>query len=155
MTLTDLMDHLAEFIRPVLKEYATEHDGQKKPISVYAGYPPQEKEHTSFIYLLVTDVEDLEGEHTSKATVQIGISIYDPEKTSNGRALFNIAEHLRQHLLMNRAVLDQHRLILPLKFSALERAWPQWQGVFTAVYTIGQPCEEVAEEDDKGYIASY
>ena len=155
MSLPDLMERLAEVIRPGLKEYATEHDGQKKPISVYAGYPPQEKEHTSFIYLLVTDVEDLEGEHTSKATVQIGISIYDPEKTSNGRALFNIAEHLRQHLLMNRTVLAQHRLILPLKFSALERAWPQWQGVFTAVYTIGQPCEEVAEEDDKGYIASY
>ena len=155
MTLTNLMDHLADFLNPILLEYGTEENGVITPLKCYAGYPPQEKDPTSFVYVLVTDVDDIEDNCTSLAKVQIGVSIYDPDKKSNGRALFNLCEHIRQHLLKNRTVNGEHRLTLPLKFNALERAWPQWQGVFTASYTIGQPCEEVDFYDEPETITTY
>lgn len=154
MTLTDLMDHLADFIKPVITEYATKQGGNVIPLGVYAGYPPQEKEHNSFIYILVTDVDDDQEGDMSTAKVQIGFSIYDDDKKSTGRSLFNLVEHVRQHLLKHRTVADEHRLILPLKFNLAERPWPQWQAILTATYTIGQPCEEVFY-DEQERISTY
>ena len=100
-------------------------------------------EQASFIYALVTAAQDTADGHMSTATVEIGFSIYDNSDVDDWRSLYNLMEHVRQHLLKQRLVANRHRLQLPLKLEVPEaQPAPQWQGKITATYTIGQPYEE-------------
>lgn len=154
MTITTLMDNLAEFLRAAVKEYCTMQKTGEIPIEVYAGYPPirtDSKETASFIYALVISAEDTADEKLSTATVEIGFSIYDDDKTDGWRGLFNLLEHIRQYILKHRCVTGISRLELPVKVKiADEQPYPQWQGSITAIYTIGHPQEEGIYYDDYG-----
>ena len=156
MTIVTLMDDLAEFLRPVVADYSTKQASGKREIQVFAGYAPirrSAEELPSFIYTLVTSAQDNDDGSFSTATVEIGFSIYDNSEHEPWRSLFNLLEHIRQHLLQHRLVADQYRLVLPLKINIPdEQPYPQWQGSITATYTIGQPTEEVFDfeyEDEK------
>ena len=100
-------------------------------------------EQASFIYALVTAAQDTADGDMSTATVEIGFSIYDDSEYDDWRSLYNIMEHVRQHLLKHRFIADRHRLLFPVKIEVPEaQPAPQWQGKITAIYTIGQPYEE-------------
>ena len=154
MTITSLMDNLAEFLRPAVKEYCTKQKAGEIPIEVYAGYAPirtDPAEMASFVYALVISAEDTADEKLSTATVEIGFSIYDDDKADGWRSLFNLIEHIRQYILKHRCVAGSSRLELPAKIKiADEQPYPQWQGSITAIYTIGQPTEEGIYYDDYG-----
>ena len=146
MTTVELMDNLAEFLRPAVTDYSTQQPSGKRSIKVYAGYPPARMnadEQASFIYALVTAAQDTADGDMSTATVEIGFSIYDDNEYDDWRSLYNIMEHVRQHLLKHRFIADRHRLLFPVKIEVPEaQPAPQWQGKITAIYTIGQPYEE-------------
>lgn len=146
MTTVELMDNLAEFLRPVVADYSTKQPSGQRSIRVYAGFPPARltaEEQASFIYALVTDAQDAADDSMSTATVEIGFSIYDNSDIDDWRSLYNLMEHVRQHILKHRFVAARHRLQLPLKLEVpASQPAPQWQGKLTAVYTIGQPYEE-------------
>ena len=104
---------------------------------------PAFRQQASFIYALVTGAHDTADGEMSTATVEIGFSIYDNSDADDWRSLYNLMEHVRQHLLKHRLVANRHRLQLPLKLEVPEaQPAPQWQGKITATYTIGQPYEE-------------
>lgn len=153
MTSVELMNNLADFLRAVVKDYSTNQEAGVLPVAVYAGYPPvrtdyEEKE--SFIYVLATEWEDKEDGTFSTCKAEIGFSIYDDNKTEGCFSLYNIMEHVRQALLKKRTLAGRNRLELPLKSVVSDdQPWPQWQGIITATYTLGQPMEE---EVDYGEI---
>ena len=153
MTSVELMNNLADFLHEVVKDYSTNQEAGVLPVAVYAGYPPvrtdyEEKE--SFIYALATEWEDKEDGTFSTCKAEIGFSIYDDNKTEGCFSLYNIMEHVRQALLKKRTLAGRNRLELPLKSVVSDdQPWPQWQGIITATYTLGQPMEE---EVDYGEI---
>ena len=146
MTSVELMNNLADFLREVVKDYSTNQEAGVLPVAVYAGYPPvrtdyEEKE--SFIYTLATEWEDKEDGTFSTCKAEIGFSIFDDNKTEGCFSLYNIMEHVRQALLKKRILAGRNRLELPLKSVVSDdQPWPQWQGIITATYTLGQPEEE-------------
>lgn len=146
MTTVELMDNLADYLRSVIVDYSTQQPSGKRSIKVYAGYPPARMnadEQASFIYALVTGAQDTADGDMSTATVEIGFSIYDDSEYDDWRSLYNIIEHVRQHLLKHRFIADRYRLLFPVKIEVPEaQPAPQWQGKITAIYTIGQPYEE-------------
>ena len=146
MTTVELMDNLAILLQAAVADYSTRQPSGKRAVKVYAGYPPARMsadEQASFVYALVTGAQDAADGDMSTATVEIGFSIYDNSDADDWRSLYNIMEHVRQHLLKHRFVAGRHRLMLPLKFEVPEmQPAPQWQGKITAIYTIGQPYEE-------------
>ena len=152
MTTVELMDNLAEYLRPVVQDYSTNQPSGQREIEVYAGFPPARMnadEQASFIYALVTDAQDTADGEMSMATVEIGFSIYDNSDVDDWRSLYNLMEHVRQHLLKHRLVKSRHRLHFPVKLEVPEtQPAPQWQGKITAIYTIGQPYEEDIDYDD-------
>lgn len=152
MTTVELMDKLAEFLRPAVADYRTQQPSGQREITVYAGFPAarlNSLEQASFIYALVTSAQDNADYEQSTATVEIGFSIYDDSSTDDWRNLYNLMEHVRQYLLKHRLVAKSSRLQLPLKLEVPEgQPTPQWQGKITAIYTIGQPYEEDINYDD-------
>ena len=40
MTTVELMDNLAEFLRPAVIDYSTQQPSGQREIKVYAGFPP-------------------------------------------------------------------------------------------------------------------
>lgn len=154
MTITSLMDNLAEFLRAAVKEYCTIQKAGEIPVEVYAGYPPirtDSRETASFIYALVISADDTSDEQLSMATVEIGFSIYDEDKVDGWRSLFNLLEHVRQYILKYRFIADKNRMEFPVKLKIPdEQPYPQWQGTITVNYTIGQPTEEGIDYDDYG-----
>ena len=140
MTQVELMENLAAFLKNVVREYESQQsDGSYTPITVYSGYLPVKtnaKESESCIYVLVLECED--GDEQSAAKVEIGFSIIDGDTSEGWRSLFNLMEHVRQALLKKRTVANKHRLILPIKSKvADEQPFPQWQGLMTVSYTLG------------------
>lgn len=154
MTITSLMDNLAVFLRAAVKEYCTMQKAGEIPVEVYAGYPPiraDSRETASFIYALVISADDTADEQLSMATVEIGFSIYDEDKADGWRSLFNLLEHIRQHILKHRFIAEKNRMEFPVKVKIPdEQPYPQWQGTITVNYTIGQPTEEGIDYDDYG-----
>lgn len=145
MILMEAMENLADYIRPVVKEYYTCNKSGEKQIEVYAGYPPirtTADEAPSFIYCMVTAFHDEEGGN-SKADIEIGFSIYDSDEKEGWRSLYNIMEHVRQALLRQRTIAGRNRLLLPCQGQIADsQPFPQWQGKIMVSYTIAQPVEE-------------
>ncbi len=145
MTLMEVMDDLADFLRRVVSEYSAKQKAGAVPIAVYAGYPPvrsSAKETASCIYALVTDFTDGEDD-MSTARVEIGFSIYDDDEEEGWRSLMNIMEHVRQALLMHPCLARRSVIVRPVKGEITgDQPFPQWQGKITADYAIGQPTEE-------------
>lgn len=152
MTTVELMDNLAEFLRPAVADYSARQPSGQRKIKVYAGFPPARfnaDEQPSYIYALVTGAQDTNDMAMSTATVEIGFNIYDNSDVEDWRSLYNLMEHVRQYLLRHRLVAHRHRLQLPLKLEVPEgQPAPQWQGKLTVIYTIGQPEEEDINYDD-------
>lgn len=153
MTSVELMNNLADFLCEVVKDYSSNQEAGTLPVVVYAGYPPvrtdyEEKE--SFIYAIATEWEDKEDGTFSTCKVEIGFSIYDDNKTEGCFSLYNIMEHVRQALLKKCTLAGRNRLELPFKSVVSDDfTYPQWQGIITETYTLGQPMEE---EIDYGEI---
>lgn len=145
MTLVETMENLAKFLRGVVKEYSSNQPSGKRPVEVYAGFPPvamSAEERSSFIYALVTDFTDEADTPYGTAKVEIGFSVYDDDKKEGWRSLFNLMEHVRQALLQNRIIAGRTSIILPMKGAISDsQPFPQWEGKITISYTIGQPTE--------------
>lgn len=107
MTLVETMENLAKFLRETVSEYSSEQPSGKKPVAVYAGYPPvaiSSEEGPSFIYALATDFTDAQEDPYGTVKVEIGFSVYDENKEDGWRSLFNLMEHVRQALLKHRCI---------------------------------------------------
>lgn len=148
MTIVELIDNMAEFLKPVVADYNAHKDSASSEIKIIAGYPPKttgNEERPSAIYVMVTDaIDDNQPNDFSKATVTLSFDITDNNRVDGWRNLYNLMEHTRQELLKHRVIADRNKLILPIKFKTpFEQPWPQWQGAIIADYTIGQPQEEV------------
>lgn len=153
MTITELIDNMVEFLKPVVVNYNGLKDSQKSEISVIAGYPPKlmgNEVRPSAIYVMVTEAEDDTRERDySKATVTLSFDIVDDDKVDGWRTLYNIMEHIRQEMLKHRRIGKRNRLVLPIKFKTpFDQPWPNWQGAIIAGYTIGQPEEEGITYDE-------
>ena len=154
MTPINLMDKLAERLQKLLTDYSSEQPSGTLPVKVYPGYVPKQEdatEHSSFVYVLVRQVLDEDGNKKSSAIVEIGFSIYDEYLTGGWRSLFNLVEHVRQNLLKYRFVNMKHRLELPMQTDIMDdnnQAWPNWRATITAKYTVGHVEEEGINFDD-------
>ena len=152
MLPVNLMDAIADRLRVALKDYSAGKPPEdmpalyigRKPLNVYPGQipvPEDAGEGESFVYALVKKVED--EKELSMATVTIGCSVYDENTVDGWRNLYNIAEHIRQELLKNRILNKKFMLKLPLNTDYEEdQPFPNWIGIITAKYSIGQPVEE-------------
>lgn len=149
MTSVELMTNLAEYIREVVAEYSTTQKAGIVPIKVYRGWPPvriSSAEKESFIYALALDWTDNQDGDYSTCNVEIGFSIYDDDREDGWQSLYNVMEHVRQALLEKRTLNGRSILILPLKSEVSDsQNFPQWQGMITATYTLGQPQEELID----------
>lgn len=150
MTPVNLMDTLAEQLEGLLSGYTTEQPSGTFPIAVFPGQVPvsdDASENRSAVYIIVRSVEDVGPNELSTATVKIAISIYDEDRETGWRSLYNVAEHIRQHLLKHR-MLDKKFMLKcnsenPLKTDFEEdQPYPQWVAEITGHYTINQPEEE-------------
>ena len=158
MTLVEVMDRLAEFIRETLKVYRSEYpSGDETEITVYSGYPAKRvsaNAKESYIYVLVTKTTDMQIEST--ADVEIGFSIYENATEDQGRMLFNLMEHTRQELLKHPCIAKRLVLNMPLKGEIVDdQPEPQFLGRFTATYSIGRPTEVGLNYDDFQEIKMY
>lgn len=153
MTITELIDNMAEFLKPVVADYNAQKDSVQSDIKIIAGYPPKldgNEERPSAVYVMVNDaIDDTAPNDFSKATVTLSFDITDNDKVDGWRNLYNLMEHTRQELLKHRIVAKRNKLLLPIKFKTpFEQPWPHWQGAIIADYTIGQPEEEGFIYDD-------
>lgn len=143
MTIVEVMDNLKAELEKVVQEYHTDQPSGIWPIAVYAGFPPERissEEGKSFIYCLVHNWEDSDNVNYSTVDVEIGFSIYDEDSDDGIRSLYNVMEHVRQHLLSNTIIAGRNALKLPLKGTvSKQQPYPNWLGVITATYSIGQP----------------
>lgn len=152
MTPIELMDMMRDRIKELLDEnYTSEQPSGKLPVEVYSGYPPirdSAKERHSFIYVLASEITD--DKDGSYSDLEIGFSIYDDDKVDGWRSMYNLVEHVRQDLLKFRFLRRKFRIQWPLKFRVddREQPYPQYQGVMTARFSIGQPNEEGFNYDD-------
>lgn len=151
MTIIESMENVAAYIKEVVAEYSAEQASGRKKIEVYAGFPPvrtSRDETPSCVYCVPTEVND-SAEGASDVKIMIGISVYDADKDTGGRALYNLAEHIRQALLKKRTLNGRNRLIFPLKTEIpTEQPFPEWVGVITATYTIAFIEEEGIDYDE-------
>jgi len=158
MTLVEVMDHLADFLRQSLSAYMLDYPGGgDAPITVYSGYPHKRNKANakeSYVYVLVTKTTDERTEST--AEVEVGFNIYNDATEDQGRMLFNLIEHTRQELLKHPCVADRIILNMPLKAEIIsEQPEPQFLGFITAFYTIGRPTEVGLNYDDFQEIKMY
>ncbi len=139
MTIVESMENVAAYLKEVVAEYSAKQASGRKKIEVYAGFPPvrtSRDETPSCVYCVPTEAND-SAAGASDVKLMIGLSIYDADKDSGGRSLYNLAEHIRQALLKKRTLGGRNRLILPLKTEIpTEQPFPEWVGVITATYTI-------------------
>lgn len=151
MTIIESMENVAAYIKEAVAEYSAEQASGRKKIEVYAGFPPvrtSRDETPPCVYCVPTEVND-SAEGASDVKIMIGISVYDADKDTGGRALYNLAEHIRQALLKKRILGGRNRLILPLKTEIpTEQPFPEWVGVITATYTIAFIEEEGIDYDE-------
>lgn len=151
MTPIELMENLSKYLQETVVSYTAVQKSGETHIDVFPGYPPLKssgKEGSSFIYVVVTEFTDKENGDLSSANVEIGFSIYDQDEKDGWRSLYNIMEHVRQALLKKRILASKHMLLLPIKGEILEdQPWPQWRGIITTTYTIGQPVMEENFDD--------
>ena len=94
MTPINLMDRLAERLQKLLDDYSTEQPSSETPmpVKVYPGYVPKQEDATernSFVYVLVRQVLDEDGNKKSSALVEIGFSIYDELESNHHRKIHN------------------------------------------------------------------
>lgn len=144
MTTVELMDHLAAYIRELVMDYDVKYKSDFRNLNVYSGWPPvrtSATEKESFIYVLVTKWDDTpDREPYSKATVEVGFSIYDNGMEDGWRSLYNLMEHVRQGLLRKRTITGRNTLDGTIHGVISDnQPFPQWQGSITADYSIGQP----------------
>lgn len=139
MTIVESMENVAAYLKEVVAEYSAKQASGRKKIEVYAGFPPvrtSRDEIPSCVYCVPTEAND-GADGASNVKLMIGLSVYDADKDSGGRSLYNLAEHIRQALLKKRTLGGRNRLILPLKTEIpTEQPFPEWVGVITATYTI-------------------
>lgn len=149
MTIVEVMDNVAAFLKDVLKDYTISNGSEMRPVQVYAGWPPIRTDPASkdsFVYACVTDWEDsLAGDPSSKATVQIGFSVYDSDFTDGWRHIYNLMETIRQALLSHQTIGGRSWLQTPLKGMLVvdNPQFPNWAGAITAVFIIGQPVNQI------------
>ena len=161
MTPINLMDALAARLQKLLTDYTAEQPSGTVPVTVFPGYVPVQNnaaEKNSFVYVLVVETDDREGNDKSTAVVELGFSIYDADGTDGWRSLFNVAEHVRQDLLKHRFIDMRFRLDLSksIQFKVQEnQPYPQWEATMTVTYTIGQPEEEGFNYDDFQEVQAY
>lgn len=145
MTIVESMENVAAYLKEVVAEYSAKQASGRKKIEVYAGFPPvrtSRDETPSCVYCVPTEAND-GADGASNVKLMIGLSVYDADKDSGGRSLYNLAEHIRQALLKKRTLGGRNRLILPLKTEIpTEQPFPEWVGVITATYTIAFIKEE-------------
>ena len=161
MTPINLMDALAKRLQKLLTDYTAKQPSGTVPVTVYPGYIPVQNnaaEKKSFVYVLVTETDDRDGNDKSIAVVELGFSIYDADGVDGWRSLYNVVEHVRQDLLKYRFVDMKFRLDLskPMQFKVPDtQPFPQWQGAMEVTYTIGQPEEEGFNYDDFQEVQAY
>lgn len=154
ITPVDLIKTLAQEFRIVLKDFNLEAEYQEnKNITVYEqALPlPQFEDDTFFPYAVVSvekviDDDDFE----SYVVVVVSIGVYGGDDEGGWQDLFNIAERLRQYLMLNSVVCDKFVRVLPCEFTfegaADERgARPFYLGDIALLYKISTPVQVVGD----------
>lgn len=159
MTIVEVMDHLADFLKDVVGAYLADspESATGTAITVYSGYPYKRTNANtkeSYIYALVTKCTDTQAEST--AEVEIGFNIYSAATEDQGRMLFNLMEHVRQELLKHPCIAKRILLNMPLQAEIpSEQPEPHFLGVLNATYVIGRPTEVGLNYDDFQEISMY
>lgn len=150
MTIVEVMDTLADFIRETVRDYNTVQAAGELPIDVYAGYPPiqsRAQEKRSFIWVFIPEFKEKEGEST--VTVDFVFSIYDEDREDGWRHLANLMEHVRQAIHKTPCVKGRALRSFPIEGQIPDaQPFPQWEGTLRAAYIVGQPTEEGIIYDD-------
>lgn len=158
MTLVEVMDHLAEFLKGAVSSYRSDSpDEVQKAITVYSGYPFKRTKANateSYIYVIVLKTTDTQTEST--AEVEIGFNIYNNVTKDQGRMLFNLMEHVRQELLKHPCIAKRMILNMPVKGEIVaDQPEPQFLGVINAIYSIGRPTEVGLNYDNFQELSMY
>lgn len=146
MTPMDLIETMAKFCEKVLSDYemVAEYQGEKK-ISIYRqNIPIPNFRNDTFLPCVVVSVEkviDTE-DFESVAILVLTIQVYGGENEEGWRDLFNIAERLRQMILLNPMLGEKYPLELPVEFEVseyLEQPKPFFIGELAMAYKVGTP----------------
>ena len=147
MTPSRLIHFLAEEIREAVKDYKLIAEMQAdKKVTVYEQYMPKDRFEVDTFYPCITvflqSVED-EGED-SIATVLLRIGVFGGWAEDGWRDLLNIAERLRQHLIMKPIIGGEFQRVSPMAFEPLSvQPEPFFYGNLAARYMIGTPRQNV------------
>lgn len=146
MTPLDLIEDMSKFCEEVLSGYEmiAEYQGNKK-ISIYRqNIPLPDFANDTYMPCVTVSVEKVvdDEEFDTIAILVLTISVYGGEDEQGWRDLFNIAERLRQNLLLNPCLAEKYPLELPIEFSVMdykEQPKPFFIGEMAMAYRIGTP----------------
>lgn len=122
MTLVGLVDALAKDLRGVLKNFTleAEYQGAKK-IAVYEQNLPTPDAGDTFYPCVVVSAENVVDDgNDTEVLVLFTIGVYGGENERGWRDLFNVAEKIRQYVLLHGVVGEVYARSLPLEFEVLE-----------------------------------
>ena len=154
MTPVELIKTLAAEFREVLKDFDLEAEYQEnKNVTVYEQVLPLPQfEHDTFFPYAAVSVEKIidDDDFESYAVVVVSIGVFGGDDEGGWQDLLNIAERLRQYLILNTVIADRFVRVLPVEFtflgSADERtARPFYLGDLALVYKIATPQQMVRE----------
>ena len=153
ITPIDLIKTLAKEFRTVLKDFNLEAEYQEnKFVTVYEqALPLPNFEHDTFFPYVVVSVEKvIDDDFESYVLVVVSIGVYGGDDEGGWQDLLNIAERLRQYLMINSVVCDKFVRVLPCEFtfegSADEKgARPFYLGDIALLYKIATPTQELGD----------
>lgn len=146
MTPLILVETLAEKIQGVLKNMNLAAEYQpNKPVQVFLhDLPRGEFENTTYYPCVIVTLKSVEDDgDDSIATVTLTIGAYSDNLGNDWRDMFNIAEKIRQFILLNPILGDFFPLIKPVAFEPLvaesQDADPFVFGIIAVRYKVASP----------------
>ncbi|BBB91052.1 MAG TPA: hypothetical protein PKA28_10815 [Methylomusa anaerophila] len=147
MTPLILMDELCGFLRETVKDFRLSAKKYETAPVVYDGYLPLEDEPEQvcpYVIARITKVSDADKGSTTKIAILIGTRAEDD---GFWRDCVNVAERIRQALLVNRVLAKRFRLQLPLEiiFPEGQMPYPEAVCALETIWTIPQPQPRLEE----------
>ena len=146
MTPLILVESLVKNLQDVLKNMNLAAEYQPdKPVQVFAhDLPRGDFENTSYYPCVIVTLKSVEDDgDDSIATVTLTIGAYSNDLGNDWRDMFNIAEKIRQFILLNPVIENFFPLVKPVAFEPLvaesQEADPFVFGIIAVRYKVANP----------------
>lgn len=147
MTPLMLLDSLSDFIRDKVKDFRLPIKKHLAPPMVYKGYLPMEDDDEiicPYVIVRLAKVTDAEKMSTARIAILVGTRAVDDDFW---RDCVNVAERIRQELMLARIIDKRFQLQLPLEieFPEGEMPYPEAVCMLSTLWTIPQPQQRMEE----------